>query len=462
MTDTSRTPTMRAVVFVKEKQVKVRHVPKPRAEDLLPGEAIVKVHLAGLCGSDLHIYRGAEPVPLDSITMGHEMSGEIIAIKPLPSSSQSSSSSTLKPGTKVVSPFTTSCLQCEPCLQGFTSRCTHSRLFGGSTSLQGCQAEYVLVKDAYGTLINIDEIDTNHDHVGFSDAGLLLCADILPTGYFAVLQALTHPNISGKLRTGGTVAWPESIWRNGEVVGNTSTGKTPIDIVILGLGPVGLCALVSLLDVLSRPGDPPLVMHSDIDGKPLNRVPVPVRIWGVDGVGERRMNALKIFETLKKSDDEGVFGDVLFESVDVQGAVDYIKTKKGVVNGVDAVLEVVGSPDAIRLGYDLLKPFGVLSSVGVHTAPTFPVIGGELYDKNIAMNFGRCPVRSILPHALKVLSRRQKVLGNVVTDERKSSDGVRNQKDVVCLVDRIVDVGKAVEMGDGSQDFYLNLVPRRK
>ncbi|KAJ3196810.1 hypothetical protein HDU67_003925 [Dinochytrium kinnereticum] len=106
----------------------------------------------------------------------------------------------------------------------------------------------------------------------------------------------------------------------------------------------------------------------------------------------------------------------------------------GVGPGVDAVLEVVGSPQALALGYELLRPFGVLSSVGVHTAPTFPLNGGNLYDKNVAMSFGRCPVRSILPMAFGVLERHGSVLVGV---DQMNKDG---------LVERIVHVDEAPAM----------------
>ena len=49
--------------------------------------------------------------------------------------------------------------------------------------------------------------------------------------------------------------------------------------------------------------------------------------------------------------------------------------------GADAVLELVGSPAALRLAFDALRPGGVLSSVGCHTAQTFPFTPVEAYNK---------------------------------------------------------------------------------
>ena len=73
--------------------------------------------------------------------------------------------------------------------------------------------------------------------------------------------------------------------------------------------------------------------------------------------------------------------------------------------------EIVGHASALRLAYTLIKPFGVIASVGVHQEPPIPFTGRELYAKNVAMVFGRCPVRTIFPLAADLLRRRQDVFG---------------------------------------------------
>ena len=60
-------------------------------------------------------------------------------------------------------------------------------------------------------------------------------------------------------------------------------------------------------------------------------------------------------------------------------------------HGADAVMEVVGSSEALRLAIDLLRPGGTISSVGVHTAKNFSFSPGEAYDKNLVYKIGRCP-----------------------------------------------------------------------
>jgi threonine dehydrogenase-like Zn-dependent dehydrogenase len=58
----------------------------------------------------------------------------------------------------------------------------------------------------------------------------------------------------------------------------------------------------------------------------------------------------------------------------------------------------------LRLAFDLLSPGGVLSSVGVHTALHYPFSPGEAYDKNLSLRCGRCPVRSLVPWAARILA----------------------------------------------------------
>ena len=93
--------------------------------------------------------------------------------------------------------------------------------------------------------------------------------------------------------------------------------------------------------------------------------------------------------------------------------------------------QVVGNNSALTLAYELVRPFGLISSVGVHQAPQLPLTGREVYDKNVSFDFGRCPVRSMLPIAAKILLKRQDVFGGVGT---KAS-----------LIERIVGFESAVE-----------------
>ena len=75
--------------------------------------------------------------------------------------------------------------------------------------------------------------------------------------------------------------------------------------------------------------------------------------------------------------------------------------------GADVVIECVGHTDAFLLAFDMIRAFGQISSIGVHTQPI--LLNGLLcYGKNVTMAFGRCPVRSIFEEALALLVQEQK------------------------------------------------------
>lgn len=73
----------------------------------------------------------------------------------------------------------------------------------------------------------------------------------------------------------------------------------------------------------------------------------------------------------------------------------------------------MGNSSAVSLAFDLIRPFGVITSVGVHQDYSLPMSGRALYGKNVSLDFGRCPVRSIFPLVLDLLVRRQDVFGEV-------------------------------------------------
>jgi threonine dehydrogenase-like Zn-dependent dehydrogenase len=74
--------------------------------------------------------------------------------------------------------------------------------------------------------------------------------------------------------------------------------------------------------------------------------------------------------------------------------------------GADAVLEVVGSPDAARLAFDLVRAGGVISAVGVHHEAAFPFSPVEAYDRNLRYAAGRCPARSRMDALVPMATRR--------------------------------------------------------
>ncbi|KAK7960847.1 dehydrogenase-like protein [Apiospora saccharicola] len=332
--------TMKAVVFDGPHKVSVQERPVPAIKD--ERDIIVKVQSTALCGSELHTFRGLHPSATGFI-MGHEFTGEVVvAGKDVKS---------VKVGDKVVSPFTSSCGDCFFCNNGATGRCTESLLLG-CDKLDGAQAEYVRVPTADGTvMVAPKEINDN---------ALILMADIFPTGYFGVSNAFR----------------------------NLGPAQKPSDVtaVVIGCGPVGLCAIVSALEYK------------------------PKHLFAIDSVESR----LELAKSLGAE------------------PLNFVKDKDGMMarikevtegRGADVVIEVVGLSPAIRTAFNILRPFGFLSSIGVHNAE-IPWTGEEAYDKNLKLQMGRCPVRSVFPDALKVLAKNQHLFGFMFEKIMPLSDAV--------------------------------------
>lgn len=91
----------------------------------------------------------------------------------------------------------------------------------------------------------------------------------------------------------------------------------------------------------------------------------------------------------------------------------------------------MGHASALILAYDLVRSFGVITSVGVHGEAQLPFTGRQMYGKNVSLDFGRCPVRAMFPMALEILVKRQDVFGGVGSE--------------ASLVDKVVGFDEAAE-----------------
>jgi 2-desacetyl-2-hydroxyethyl bacteriochlorophyllide A dehydrogenase len=185
---------MQAVTFQAPGEVRVEERPEP--ELLERDDAIVRVEATGVCGSDLHIYHGRVSIE-QGFTLGHEFVGTVVAA--------GDGVTQVAEGDRVLGCYCSACGNCFFCRRGDFHKCDEGRVFGhGKTlgSLQGAQAEQVLVPHANLTLRRVPE--------GMSDDVALFAGDVMGTGWHAVDQA--------EIRPGDSAA-------------------------VLGLGPVGLCAV---------------------------------------------------------------------------------------------------------------------------------------------------------------------------------------------------------------------------
>ncbi len=164
--------TMQAAVFLGKGKISLREVPRPTPG---PGEALLKVTLTTICGTDVHILRGEYPVK-EGLTVGHEPVGVIEELGP--------GVSGFNKGDRVIVGAITPCGQCGACLSGHGAQCSHGgdgyEAIGGwrfGNTINGCQAEYVLVPNAQANLARIPD--------DLTDAEVLLCPDIMSTGFSA-------------------------------------------------------------------------------------------------------------------------------------------------------------------------------------------------------------------------------------------------------------------------------------
>src|SRR3982751_7047119 len=107
---------MKAVCWMGTNDVRVEDVPEPKI--LEPRDAIVQITSTAICGSDLHLLDGYMPTMEKGDVLGHEPMGVVVEV--------GSAVKNLKPGDRVVVPFTISCGECFFCKKQFWSCCDRS------------------------------------------------------------------------------------------------------------------------------------------------------------------------------------------------------------------------------------------------------------------------------------------------------------------------------------------------
>jgi threonine dehydrogenase-like Zn-dependent dehydrogenase len=185
---------MKALCWHGSSDVRYEDVMDPRI--INPRDAVLKVTLTAICGSDLHLYNGYVPTMKAGDILGHEFMGEVVEVGP--------SNRALQKGDRVVVPFTISCGRCYFCQHELWSLCDngnpnawmaegmngfsgagiygYSHLYGGYS---GGQAEYVRVPFADSGPLKIPD--------GLPDERVLFLSDILPTGYMAAENCGIRP-----------------------------------------------------------------------------------------------------------------------------------------------------------------------------------------------------------------------------------------------------------------------------
>jgi threonine dehydrogenase-like Zn-dependent dehydrogenase len=349
---------MRAVVWRGKRNVQVEQVPDP--EILNPRDAIIKVTLTSICGSDLHLYNGFVPTMESGDVMGHEFMGEVV--------DAGREVKNLAKGDWVVVPFAIACGRCFFCQRDLWSLCDntnpnawiadaafgysaaglfgYSHMYGG---YPGGQAEYVRVPFADVGPIKIYEPVT--------DEQVLFLSDIFPTGYMAAENCGIQP--------GDTVA----VW---------------------GCGPVGLFAIKSALMLGAE------------------------RVIAIDRISDRLLRAQECSAEVLNYSDVSVL-DSLKEMTGGRGpdaCIDAVGMESHGANVVhmydrakQALMLETDRPQPLREAILACRKGGTVSIPGAYGGhiDKFPI--GAAFAKNLTLKMGQTHVHKYMPLLLEKIRR---------------------------------------------------------
>lgn len=368
---------MKALEWYGTHDVRIETAPEPAI--LNPRDAIIRITLTAICGSDLHLYDGYIPTTEKGDILGHEFMGEVVEL--------GTDVRNLKKGDRVVVPFPISCGTCYHCKRQEYALCDNSNpnaemarkfwghspagIYGYSHMLGGYpggQAEYVRVPYADVGPIKVP------DHL--SDEQVIFLSDIFPTGY----QAAEYCDIQ-----------PEDT------------------VAVWGCGPVGQFAIQSCRLLGAR------------------------RIIAIDRFEERLLMAKK----------HGFAEVINYEETDVLSALNEMTDGRGPDKCIDAVgMEAHGTgliglydkakqsvrlqtdrPTVLREAIQACRKGGVISIPGVYGGLLDKINLGAAFQKGLTFRMGQTHVQKYMPRLLDHIVKREIDPSFVITHRLKLDDG---------------------------------------
>jgi threonine dehydrogenase-like Zn-dependent dehydrogenase len=332
---------VRAMTYRGPYKIRVEEKDVPRIEH--PNDAIVRVTLAAICGSDLHLYHGLMPDTRIGHTFGHEFIGVVEEV--------GSSVETLKRGDRVMVPFNIYCGSCWFCARGLWSNChnvnANATAVGGiygyshtTGGYDGGQAEFVRVPFAdVGPSIIPDDI---------ADEDALLMTDALSTGYF------------------------------GAQLGEISQGDT---VVVLGAGPVGLFAARSAWFM----GAARVIVVDHLEYR-LEKARTFAHAETINFAEHDDV----VVELKKQTDYLGA--DVVIDAVGAEAdgdLVQHLTSAKAKLQG--------GSPVALNWAIDGVRKGGTVSVLGAYGPIPSAVKFGDALNKGLTLRMNQAPVKRQWP-----------------------------------------------------------------
>ncbi|MBM7553786.1 zinc-dependent alcohol dehydrogenase [Thalassobacillus pellis] len=330
---------MQAVTFQGKEQMKVKEVETPSIQQA--DDMVVKITASGICGSDLHLYKGGIE-PKQDYVVGHEPMGIVEEV--------GSNVKNLKKGDRVVIPFNIGCGECFYCKNQMESQCDESNPHGeigglfGFTEMfgdyPGGQAEYLRVPYADFTSFKVPE-DSSLD-----DESVLFLSDVIPTAYWSVEK---------------------------------SGVKEGDKVVVLGSGPIGLMA------------------------QKFAKLKGAERVIAVDQIDHRLDHAKKTnhVDTFNFRDNPDI-GSLLHE--ETKGGADVVIDCVGMDGTVPPNTEFgsesdnqFGTISPIVTASQAVRKFGTVQLTGVYgtEANNFPI--GDFFSRNVSLSMGQAPVIHLMP-----------------------------------------------------------------
>jgi alcohol dehydrogenase len=340
-----------AITYVGPDEVAFAEIDDPHLLDDLA--VVVEVRLAGICGSDLHIYHGHGFSDDVGYALGHEAVGEVVQV--------GAGVRRFRGGDRVLVPASVGCLWCSACARGHVTACENRRqpwkewCYGMSHRLPGSQAQFVAVPHADINLVSVPAAVSN-------EAAVLL-TDNAPTAWYGCRRARIAP--------GDTVA-------------------------VIGAGPVGQLAVQSAL-----------VMGAS-------------RVLAVEPVAHRLARAV----------EQGA------EAVDTGDPKAHVRELTG-GEGVDAVVEAVGTDSTIALATSLARHEGRVSVIGVSQNEAFPFRMQAAQTKELEFHIGLCSAQYELPVLLTLTAAGRLDPQAVVTHRLGLSEGVTGYATLAARADGV-------------------------
>jgi alcohol dehydrogenase len=340
-------------------KVRVTDKPMPRIEH--PNDAIVRVELAAICGSDLHLYHGMMPDTRVGMTFGHEFIGVVHEV--------GSSVERLKPGDRVMVPFNVYCGSCFYCARGLYSNCHNVNpnatavggIYGYSHTCggyDGGQAEYVRVPFA--------DVGPSVIPGWMSAEDALMLTDALPTGYFGAQLA----DIS-----------------EGDVV------------VVFGAGPVGLFAAKSAW--FMGAGRVIVIDHLDY------RLEMARAFAHAETYNFAEYDDIVVH--LKRLTD-GLGADCAIDAVGAEADGNLLMH----ITAAKLKLQA-GSPVALNWAIDSVRKGATVSVMGAYGPLFTSVKFGDAMNKGLTVRMNQCPVKRQWPRLFEHIRNGYLTPSDVVT-----------------------------------------------